>query len=390
MKYTVLGIGAGGNKGAITLIEKGIISKEYVKLFNTTLKDVPDNYKDIAIHFASELGGSGKERHTGYKAAVAAIQNGTLDIAQHINPDSQAVIIVTSTEGGTGSGATPAFAKYCLAMNLPVHVFALLGFEDEVRGLKNTLSFFNDLDSNVILHTIRNTSFLDYTGNRSTAEKAANDKFAEDVLALTGSVMIPSAQNIDDKDMYKICCTPAYMDIEKVSLSGVKNEDLFNKAISNTYDTICSLEFDKSVKRLGVIINASEKTVDAIDQNFEVVKRYIGEPYETYTHIQYDNGEEYMYIFACGMNFPEEAIKEIAKKYEELNSKINRGTNSLQAIFSDIDLSEEDDFNMGVKQMKAPDVSKLFGTSSSVPVKKTSVSTEEVSGTIGVDDMNQY
>ena len=68
MKYTVLGIGAGGNKGAINLIEKGIISRDYVKLFNTTLKDVPDDYKNIAVHFASELGGSGKERNTGYNA----------------------------------------------------------------------------------------------------------------------------------------------------------------------------------------------------------------------------------------------------------------------------------------------------------------------------------
>ena len=389
MKYTVLGIGAGGNKGAINLIEKGIISRDYVKLFNTTLKDVPDDYKNIAVHFASELGGSGKERNTGYNAAVEAIKNGSLNIAQYINPDAQAIIIVTSTEGGTGSGATPAFAKYCLAMNLPVHVFALLGFEDEPRGLKNTLSFFNDLDSNVTLHTIRNTAFLDYTGNRSTAEKAANDKFAEDVLALTGSVMIPSEQNIDDRDMYKICCTPAYMDIEKVSLNGVKNEDLFNKAISNAYDTICSLEFDKSVKRLGVIINASEKTVDAIDFKFDVIKRFIGVPYETYTHIQYDGEEEYMYIFACGMNFPEDAIKEIAKKHKDLDKKANRHTNSLQGIFDDIDLEEEDDFSMGVKKMKAPDVSSLFGAPST-PAKKTSVTTEEVSGTIGVDDMNQY
>ena len=41
MELEVFGIGAAGNKAAIRAIEAGIISDEYVKLFNTTTKDIP-------------------------------------------------------------------------------------------------------------------------------------------------------------------------------------------------------------------------------------------------------------------------------------------------------------------------------------------------------------
>ena len=57
MELEVFGIGAAGNKAAIRAIEAGIISDEYVKLFNTTTKDIPAEYKnsDIVIPFSSSI-----------------------------------------------------------------------------------------------------------------------------------------------------------------------------------------------------------------------------------------------------------------------------------------------------------------------------------------------
>ena len=71
MELEVFGIGAAGNKAAIKAIEENAISKEYVKLFNTTTKDIPAEYKndDLVVPFASSvLGGCGKEPAKGRKA----------------------------------------------------------------------------------------------------------------------------------------------------------------------------------------------------------------------------------------------------------------------------------------------------------------------------------
>jgi hypothetical protein len=66
-------------------------------------------------------------------------------------------------------------------MNIPVHIFAFIGFQDEVRGISNSLRFFKeigDLDDadHIILHTIQNRVFLDYTKNYHKAEQLANDE----------------------------------------------------------------------------------------------------------------------------------------------------------------------------------------------------------------------
>lgn len=363
MRVKILGFGAAGNKAAIECIKQGIIAENDVALLNTTLKDIPETYKDLGYLFSSDLGGCGKERNEGKKAMIKAIQSSELDMASFVDDDTQLVCLVASTEGGSGSGSINIAAKYYQAMNIPVHVFSLIGFNDDVRGIKNTLAFFKDLDDGITLHTISNTEFLDYSGNHSKAEQLANEYFAEQVEALIGNYLIPSDQNIDDKDMYKIVNTTGYMNIQKIDLSNVKNPQQFTDAVVEAYQDLKGLEFDKSCKRLGVIINVPQRKLDVVDHTFEVIKRYIGEPYETFRHIQDDGENEYMYIIASGLNFPSDGIKRISKIYKDLNEKVNRETNSFKDIFSDIDLDDEDDeFDMSVRSAHAKsEVDKLFG-----------------------------
>ena len=79
----VIGIGAAGNKAVITLLEKGIIvDDKQILLLNSTLKDVPEKYKDFAIEFG-DTKGCGKERNlaknmiiTAYKFNTAGINHG--------------------------------------------------------------------------------------------------------------------------------------------------------------------------------------------------------------------------------------------------------------------------------------------------------------------------
>lgn len=364
MKINVFGIGAAGNKAAITAIEQGTIAKEAVKLVNTTVKDIPDEYKQndssMVVQFSSMLGGCGKEPNKGKQAITEAITSGKIDFSKMVSEDINEIVLVTSTEGGTGCGATPVIAKYFSMMNLPVHVFAFIGFQDEARGINNSLKFFKELgNSSIVLHTIMNDQFLDYTQSYTTAEQAANKEFARQLQILIGSEMIPSSQNIDDTDLFKVTSTSGYMDIKHIYLNGVKNKETFNEAIVKAYDNGKSLKFDKSSKRMACIINASEDIQQSIDDRFDVVKRYIGEPYEKFLHIQNNGEENYIDIIAAGMNFPEQAIIDISKKYAELKQKVSTTVKSFDDIFSGIDVDDEDEFSIDL-QKKNKNVNKLF------------------------------
>lgn len=357
----LFGIGAAGNKAAIEAIETRVIDESNVRLINTTTKDIPDNYKNDPnkiIKFSSMLGGCGKEPIKGEKAMFQAIKNKDIDFGSIINVNTKAVILVTSIEGGTGCGATPVIAKYFSALNIPVHVFAFVGFQDEPRGVANSLKFFKELPDNIILHTIDNSKFLDFTENYAKAEQVANEEFVKQLEILIGSNMIPSSQNIDDTDHYKLCVSPGYMDIHHIDLSGCKNMDLTNQAIINSFESMNCLEYNNSGfnkrLKLAVIVNASPKIQDAIDNRFDVIKRYIGEPFETFRHVQNYESDEYMDIIIAGLPYPEDSIKNIGKKYKMLQDKLNAETKSLSDIFDDIDL-DDDIEETNIYKMRNPD-----------------------------------
>lgn len=358
LELVLFGIGAAGNKAAIEAIEERVIKKENVKLINTTTKDIPEQYKKDpgnVIKFSSMLGGCGKEPIKGQKAMFQAIKNKDIDFSTIINPDTKAVILVTSVEGGTGCGATPVIAKYFAALNIPVHVFAFIGFQDELRGVNNSLKFFKELPEGIVLHTIANNKFLDFTKNYSKAEAAANKEFVKQLEILIGSGMIESVQNIDDTDHYKVITTPGYMDIRHVELNGAKNMELTNQAIIDSFESMSCLEYDNTgCKRIAVIINASQKTQDVIDNRFDVIKRYTGESLETYRHIQHDGEEEYMDIIIAGLPYPEESIKDIGKKYNNIKEKINNESKGLSDILDDIDF-DDDIEETSVHKMRNPD-----------------------------------
>ena len=356
MTATVLALGAAGDKAAIGLIEKGIVHRDHVKLLNTTSKDIPDEYKDPSLFtsFSPTGEGCGKESSKGRSYMIEAITNGQIDLSSMMNDDSREVILVSSVEGGSGAGSTPVVAKYFDAMNVPVHVFAFIGFQDEARGINNTLKFFKDLPEKTVLHTIVNSYFLDYTKNYSKAESLANDEFCREVEILLGTKLYPTKHNIDDRDLYKINTQEGYMTINHIPLANVKNTEAFNKLIAESFENACYLDCDQSAKRIAVMINASRRIQEVIDNSFEVVKRYVGTPIELFQHIQPDDDsdveEDYIDIIACGLNFPEKAFKEVSAKYNRLKEKLSTSRKSLGDIFGEIPMDDEmDEFNMDVR-----------------------------------------
>lgn len=358
----VFGVGAAGNKAAIEAMQQRIIAEEKVKLLNTTLKDIPDEYKRKSgmVHEVSTvLGGCAKEPSKGADAMYHAIMEANIDIGAMIDVDTQAVVLISSTEGGTGCGAVPILAKYFISMGMPVHVYALIGFQDDRVGVANTISFFKNIPDGIILHTIQNKKFLDYTNDYAKAEQLANEEFADQLEILIGSKMIDAKQNIDDMDLYKVVCnTPGYMDIRHVQIDGAKNFDLTNQAIMRSFEEMKGMEYDNggtSNLIIAVIVNADKNTQQVIDDEYNVVKRYTGEPKIIYRHIQWDenSGDEYIDIIIAGLPYPEKAILQLPKVFNTLKDKANKQAKKLSDILGGIEIEDESD-DMNVRKLNNP------------------------------------
>ena len=365
MKVLLVGIGAAGNKAVVNAIDRGIIDINDTIIINSTSKDFPPEYDGKKIILSANDTGCGKERPIAYEYAEQAMKSGkfTLDgIGEYVT-----VAIVTSVEGGTGSGASPIIAKmFSKVYNKNVHIIAFTGFEDDVRGLSNTVEFFKEIDSSLMVQTISNKSYLQKAGgNKLRAEELANNEMADRIRVITGQDFIPSEQNIDDTDIIKLANTAGYMTVEKKFLDKpLETRDDFEKVIkSMIYNSSTVKVNDPCATRIGVILNLSPASEDAVDGSCESIKNVYGAPYEFFTQQQWDGKKEYIAYIVSGMKMPLEEIQNIYDRYLEQTSKINKDADSFfQTMQGMTTLNEDSKFNMIRDPRKGMSIAEFLDT----------------------------
>ena len=371
----LIGIGAAGNKAAITAVENNIISVNKTMLINSTLKDIPADYqtKDGAIvrQYVGAYGGCGKERNISFDLAEKSLQGDTLGLEDFlgIGTDSQCelCIIVASTEGGTGSGSAPIIGKYILnVLGVDVHIFGIAGFEDDVRGMRNTVEFFKEMDENFAVECIKNSKFLtECNGNKLKAEKKANEEFCKKISVLMGLQIRDSEHNIDPTDLLKLSAkTYGYMVIETcVFAEKIKNRDQFRQAIVECLDKSKSLDVDsEGIKRLGVIMNVKRDSTDYIDYRDIILDRF-GVAYETYEHIQHEEQTmpEFISFVMAGLKMPMEEIESTYKNYEDSVKRVNKSADSFFSTIQEKSIDQTDSaFNLGSTPVKKMDKKDFF------------------------------
>lgn len=364
LNFKVIGAGAAGNKAAIKLITSGFNSKDVI-MVNSTMKDIGDEYKDNSIIFGTSsgfLGGCGKERSLGKKLILADMKAGTVNFDNIIDPDTNAVIITTSTEGGSGSAVTPILAKYFKeVVGIPVIVVLFFGFNSDVRGMQNSIEILQELSDEYTIIGICNDKFKNDSTNKIKAEMAANEKFVKIVKALSGTDIKSSSQNIDDTDLLKIVTTPGYMMVEDVSIGKYKNMDQIGKAINTAIDESKLMDCNEiGAKRIGVIYKIQNSISEFMDFNAnELIDRY-GTPYEMFTHIQEDESNTIEWIVS-GLPMPIDEVKEIFENYKKSSSTVNKKKDDFFDSVSELKGNREDDmFNMFNSTNKKQSKSSFF------------------------------
>lgn len=325
----LIGIGAAGNKAVVDCVKSGSINIEDIMLINSTHKDVDDNFDQYLIDIGKNRGGCGKERSLGYKLAFNSLQKELGEaIDTFITDDDDIVGIVTSSEGGTGSGSTPIIAKYLYEeIGLNVHIFIFTGFEEDVRGIGNTIDLFKELNDKFTVHIIRNSTFIEDDNSSSyvKAEELANIHFIEMYNILTGKTINKSFQNIDDTDLFKVVNTPGYSVVLNIKLNRTTEPEDIDNIIKRNLMKLNTFKNDNlKCKCIGTIIGLKDPTMN-IDRKFNIIKNTFGIPYESFIHIQETNPDnQFLTFIISGMDMPENEIKEIYNRYSTIVENVKR------------------------------------------------------------------
>ena len=187
-------------------------------------------------------------------------------------------------------------------------------------------------------------------GNKFMAEKCANELFVDVIKILTGAIIVPGPQMIDDTDLYKVVTTPGYMIANTLSFSRPKTEQVYNETIKDFLNNQCFVDPGKNpgAKRIAMIFDIPDSDSN-IDYKGSVLRQLYGEPYEFFTHLN-DQSEVYRvsYIIS-GMNLPTEEIQNIYDEYIERTSRVNKSRDS---FFDVIDQMTADESDKGFDMLK--------------------------------------
>ena len=227
----VVGVGGAGGSAVERMKEVGLSGVEFVAI-NTDAQALHHSPADVKVHIGRGLGAGG-DPEKGREAA----EEGREAIDKALD-GADMVFITLGAGGGTGSGATLMLAKYCkqVLMIKNIHIFIITGFEDDVRGLKNTVDIFNELSEDYIVEAISNKKFLESGSmTRAEAEALANKEFSQKVSILLGNHIVPSDKNIDDRDLYKLTNTPGYMTVEYYGINKLKAPEDFDAMLFNCF-----------------------------------------------------------------------------------------------------------------------------------------------------------
>lgn len=325
LRIKLIGVGAAGNKAAIAAFEAGVIAEDELLLINSNLGDVPEAYKQYCIVLSDKVKGTGKERDIARKIAIEYLDSLGNNKVDTFVDDADLVCVVNSTEGGTGSGSSSVLYKYLLNVsNKNVMGFVFTGFEEDGRGLKNTVEYFKDMDETIALQIISNRKFLPLLGkNKLRAEKMANEEFVRRLAIVSGREMVESAQNIDRTDLLKIVTTPGYLMAEYMELTPPpQNMSQFNRLLEDMIAESKALPTNETAKRIGVIIDCPQELEKTLDFSFTTLVNTYGTPYELFTHVQNTGVTPGICVLAAGMDMPLGEVQTIYRNFQKQAEKV--------------------------------------------------------------------
>lgn len=333
LKSFTFGCGQGATKAMITAIDNGVLDKDRCVVVNSTIKDVPSEYRPTAIIISDDPdAGCGKVRDAARALMNDFIKSNPNYLEELIPEDTDYINIITTSEGASGSGSSVVLAQYISnTIELPVIITLITGFESDIRGLQNTINYFRDLKgANCGIITVSNRRFLnEANGNIFVAEKLANEDIAKTLSIIGAQGLIDCEQNIDDTDHYKIITNPGVIFAGEVEVSDrIKNADQFNKLVGDMIDNTTSLDFEPSATKVGIYMNIPEETIEVLDTSFSIIKKKLcwNGFQEFFIHRQNDPKQHnFIRVVASGINMPKAELMNMYNKFEKNSNQMSAG-----------------------------------------------------------------
>lgn len=327
LQVSIVGIGNAGSQVASLAKERLGIPALAINSSEKDLQTIPETVPRILI---GDEKGAGKER----KAAKLFLKESIMSIINDTEAsnifDKEVLFIVSSTGGGTGSGASILLSNIIgeVFPNTKIIIIGILPTLMEALSTQlNSLSYLQELYdvSEGITYMLYDNDKLSKLPSHQMME-AINESIVNDIDVIRGTYQLPTRfSSIDEKDMSNVISTSGRIVI--ASLKDIKEKDIDETTIEDLIikqfktNAHCELQRDKIVYRTGIISNLSDRLNEKFNSHIPTVQSFIGAPVEEFEHIVVNNDRHLpnnVFLIVSGLTQVNDRIRKINDRIEEI------------------------------------------------------------------------
>ena len=278
-KIKVIGVGGAGNNAVNRMIEKGIVSAEFVAV-NTDkqalmLSKVPlENRLQIGEKVTKGLG-AGSQPELG----EAAAEENRAEI-EALCEGVDLLFIAAGMGGGTGTGAAPVIAKIarekgCLTVAVVTRPFSFEGKKRELNAVKGIANLSKYVDTIIIIPNDKLLEALPVDTPMVEALAYADDNLRQGVCGIADLISTPALINLDFADVRTIICNQG---LAHMGVGRAKGE---NRIVEAVRHAVSSPLLETTIEGAsGVIINITggrDLTLGQVYEAARVVQNIVDE-----------------------------------------------------------------------------------------------------------------
>ena len=270
-KIKVIGVGGAGNNAVNRMIEKGIVSAEFVAV-NTDkqalmLSKVPlENRLQIGEKVTKGLG-AGSQPELG----EAAAEENRAEI-EALCEGVDLLFIAAGMGGGTGTGAAPVIAKIarekgCLTVAVVTRPFSFEGKKRELNAVKGIANLSKYVDTIIIIPNDKLLEALPVDTPMVEALAYADDNLRQGVCGIADLISTPALINLDFADVRTIICNQG---LAHMGIGRAKGE---NRIVEAVRHAVSSPLLETTIEGAsGVIINITGGRDLTLGQVYEAAR----------------------------------------------------------------------------------------------------------------------
>ena len=326
----VIGVGNCGNQVARLAYKDADVP---AFLINSSERDLATIDENLPMRCIGDLQGSGKDREEAMKFLKAACMELVRD-EEFITfmETKQAVFVVSSMGGGTGSGIAPllsniirqSFSTKDGNQMICILVGVMPKLTEGQSTQENAASYLYEL-----YNVLERPTYMVFDNNNfakeptSKALEKVNAEIVEAIKVIQCRYNAPTPyDSIDEKDMKMVISTPgrlfvtSLLDVKEKDVETTSLEDLLIDRIKKSAHA--ELQRDGVVVMSGLITNLSPRLNEGMDTHIGKVIEFIGEPSDEYLHVSVNSQKDLpnnVCLILAGLS-------EIADRVDKLKDRI--------------------------------------------------------------------